>query len=190
MQGVHLLLLEHNAGVPLILIHHIRAVPWYSFNPNSKATVPLSHPSTAATAIPAASTRQTQRIRTAGLTLCGAAPCTHQTQPPKLTSARLSQVHLVDHDVPRPQRHSAHHNHGPLRVRPFSSTQPLLSYICRRSVDASVFGLIYRYLAMIISTVTNMLSLTPDEQALVSASPGFLPASHLQPSPPPLPVCH
>jgi hypothetical protein len=88
---------------------------------------------------------------------------------PKVTAVRLLQVHLVHHDVPRPQRHCAHHHHGPLRVRRPASSTLRLPHTGSRSVAASVFGVIY--LAMIISTVTNLLSFTPDEQALVSAHP-------------------
>lgn len=130
---------------------------------------PFSHHFSAATATPAAYTRPTLCTRTAGPTLCGAAPCIHKTLPPKVTTARLSQVHLVDHDVPRPQRHCAHHHHGPLRVRRPAPNTPCCAHIGSRSVAASVFGLIY--LAMIISTVTNLLSFTPDEQALLRAPP-------------------
>jgi hypothetical protein len=85
------------------------------------------------------------------------------------------QVHLVHHDVPRLQRHPAHHHHGPLCVSkapasPPVSTQlpPPLSRVFS-SVAASGFGLIY--LAMIVSVITNLLSFSPDEQALVGASP-------------------
>lgn len=121
-QLLHLLPLERHARLARLSVHHFRAV-LLPPRLHHRAILMRNAPP-AGTATAAASTPPIRCTPTDGRTRCGSSAPPPSAPPQRVQPScvcctlgpHVTQVHLVHHDVPWPQRHPAHHNHGPLCV--------------------------------------------------------------------------